>query len=254
MTQARMKVEFSMKGQFPNVRQAWGDILVLTATAARQEWVKAARQKLHTTAKLYTDAISDPVVKRSSAVITLRGWLPNALECGHPPWDMKPFLLKGRKAKRDKRGRPYTTVPFGLKAPGGGDRGPSPPVMPSSIYKRASQLQYGQSMNLPKKYEGYGIRTRLTPDIKKWDSYTWKTSPFQGITKIQRFSGDPMSRYVATGGKRAGMRSGYQTYRRVSKASDPNSWLHPGFRSIRALDQAVVNLEKIFPEIVSRIL
>jgi len=126
--------------------------------------------------------------------------------------------------------------------------------MPRPIYKLASQLKFGESLSLPKKYENYSIRTRFSPDIRKWGSYTWKSSPFQNVTRISKFSGDPMSRSIATGGPRATRKPGYVSFRMVSKNSDPNSWIHPGFRRHDIMERAVENYERIVPDILNKVL
>jgi hypothetical protein len=120
--------------------------------------------------------------------------------------------------------------------------------MPSSIYKRASALEVGQSMTLSKKYEGYGLRTRLSADLKRWGSYTWKTSPYQGITKVARW---PNLIPLGTPRESAGM---YMIFRRVSRKSDPNSWIHPGFKSINLIDQVQNKMSDIFPKILDNVL
>lgn len=157
-------------------------------------------------------------------------------------------FLRSPKVKRDRKGRPYLTIPFGLKTPGGGDRGTSPPVMPRPLYRLASRLQFGESIGrLPRKYEGYAIRTRLSPDLKQWGHYTWKASPFAGVAKVRRYPGELPT--APTG--RMGI---YMTFRRVSKKSDPNSWVHPGFKQKNFMEQAVGKLDNMLPEIIEKVL
>lgn len=250
------KIEWSVtletRGALPGLRGAEKEILSLAADSARCEWIKAAKNRLRTTAKVYIDAIQPPIIKGRTATIKLKGWLPNALEEGHPPFDMKKGLLKGPHAKKDKKGRPYNIVPIPVKS--FGSIGGTPPVMPRPIYRMASQLKFGENLTLPRRYQNYAIRTRFSPDIRKWDHYTWKSSPFQNVTRIAKFSGDPMSRYIATGGPRATRRPGYVSFRMVSRNSDPNSWIHPGFRRHDIMETAVTGFERSIPDILNRIL
>jgi len=159
-------------------------------------------------------------------------------------------FLRSPKAKiGGKIGRTtnkYITIPLRLKS--SGSMGGSPPVMPSTIYKKASQLEIGGRLTLSKKYEGLGLRTRLSADLKRWQHYTWKTSPFQNIVKVPRFTG-----LVKLGLPResAGM---YMVFRRVSKKSNPSSWIHPGFKAANLVDQVVSKVELMFPTIVNNIM
>jgi len=245
----KWEVSFETRGMLPSARQVMPEILRQVAEAVRREWINAARTRLHTSARRYIAAIGEPEIGRSAAVIRLRGdqdWLPNALEEGKAPYDMKPGLLRSKKAKRDKRGRPYIHVPFRLKTPGSQVTGPSPPVMPRPIYRLALRSQFGQSVNITKKYNNYAIRTRLSPDLKRWGHYTWKASPFAGVTKVRRFPGE-----LAT--SHAGGMAAYMTFRTVSRRSDPSSWIHPGLRPHNIMDVAAEKLKEIFPRIVEEV-
>lgn len=237
----KWKISIEMAGQLPNLKNIAQQALLLTAQAARQEWVRIARQRLRSTARGYISSIGPVEINRNMATIRLRsntpeGKLANALEDGASPYDLKKGLLRSSKVKRTKDGKPYIHVPFQLKTPGGGARGSEPSVMPRSIYRMASQMGIGQPMKLPKKYEDYGIKTRLSADIEKWGHYTWKASPYQGIVKTPSGGG---------GGK-----STYHTFRTVSKNSDPSSWIHPGFRKLGAIEQASQKVEQIFAEVM----
>jgi hypothetical protein len=245
MPQARWKVSMDLKGQLPNVKQQMREVLRLTADAARVEWVKSAKNLLHTTVNQYVEGIGYPTIKGFTAEIKLSGWLPNALEEGISPFDLKIGLLKSKKAKRMKKGGKYIRIPFGLKTPGA--QGVSPQVMPAPIYKSAVKLNFGQSVKLPVKYENMGLRTRLSPDLKKWQHYTWKSSPFAGITKVQKYPGMLPS-------SKTGKLAAYKTFRTVSSKSDPSSWVHPGFRDRKILEVAANQIQHIFPEVMNQVM
>lgn len=241
---AKWNVSVQTKGMLPSVKKHMKEIVMLTADAARHEWIKEAKKSLRSTATVYIQAIGEPTVKGIKAVIKLTGWLPNAMECGHEPYDMKPGLLKGPKSRTSKSGGRYNIVPFPMKT--SGSRGASPPVMPEPIYRRALKMGFGESMALPKKYEGYAIRSRLSPDIKRWGNYTWKSSPFSGITKVRKWPGELPTTL-------AGRRAAYMTFRTVSSKSDPSSWIHPGFRAKNLMEAAADHLNQIFPDIVNKV-
>lgn len=154
---------------------------------------------------------------------------PTWLEDGKAPWDMKPLLLAGPKAKSGKKGR-YATIPFRHGTPGGvGQAGPS---MPDDIYAMAKELGEGESVG-EEEVGTIGLRSKL-PVGGMAAAYTWKSSPYLGMQKMSFEYGK------ATQGK-------YLTFRRVSENSDPNSWWHPGFRRY-GIAQAVV--EKVRPMVI----
>ncbi len=250
MAKSLLTISLEMKGAFPSTKSQMRDILMMVAEEAQHEWHKLARNKLHGTAHAYISSIMPPVYSRNQVTITLRsdtpeGRLANSLEQGCGPFDMKPGFLRSSKVKGKGQNK-YLTVPLRLKS--FGSRGDSPPVMPSTIYKKASALQVGQSMTLAKKYEGYGLRTRLSADLKRWENYTWKTSPFQGITKVARW---PNLIPLGTPRESAGM---YMIFRRVSRKSDASSWIHPGFKAINLISQVENKIDNIFAKILDNVL
>lgn len=246
---SRWKIQMQLKGALPPVRRQMKTVLMAVAQEARKEWVRMARSELYSTASSYIIGIQEPTIRGSTVEIKListkENPLPDMIENGCGPFDMKPGLLRSPKAKKSKKGGRYITVPLYMKTSGA--RGASPPVMPASIYKSAKQLGFGQSLSLSKTYEGYGMRTRLSADIKRWGHYTWKTSPFQGITKVRRYPG-----LVPLGLPRELLAS-YMTFRRVSNKSDPASWIHPGFRSRRFIERTAEKINDILPRILDSV-
>jgi len=229
--------EIIIKTKGTTARNSLPQLIPMCAERIKTEWQKLARQNLHSTASIYADALQVEH-QTNQSIVTLKGDFPNALERGAPAFDMKPGFLGSSKAKRDAKGNTYFTVPMGLKAPGSGNRGPSPPVIPWSVYKSVSRSPIGTTHKLPLKYEDLGIRTRLSPDPQSWGHYTWKTSPFENIKKT-----------AGPGGRGA-----YMTFRRVSEKSDPNSWIHPGFRTLnlakRVTAMASEIVSKTFADLV----
>ncbi len=234
---AKWKITWEQKGALPNVKAMMPALMGVAADLARSEWIKVARATLRTSRDEYIRGIQAPVMEGKNVVIRLSGWLPNALEQGLSSFDMKPGFMGSSKAKGLQN--KYFTVPFQLRSPG--SAGGSPPVMPGSIYSMASKLRFGQTLKLPKKYEGYGLRSKLSRDF---GNYTWKTSPYQGIARERRFPGESRS-------SPAGRMAQYKTFRRVSKNSASSSWIHPGFRARDLMERAVANYESKISEVVS---
>jgi hypothetical protein len=109
---AKWNVTVSTKGALPNIKQHLSEIVSIVAQTAKEEWVREAKRSLHSTRNMYVEGLGDPEINNNVAVIRLSGWLPNALEDGLSPFDMKRGLLQGPKAKRSKTGNPYTVVPL----------------------------------------------------------------------------------------------------------------------------------------------
>jgi len=110
--------------------------------------------------------------------------------------------------------------------------------MPRPVYRLASQLNVGgSSLNLPVKLSGHGMQSKLSQDLSKFGNYTWKSSPYSGMVKVQK-----------------GRRAGFMTFRRVSKNSNTSSWIHPGFPGIFASETAVNKIQNQVSIIAERIL
>jgi hypothetical protein len=149
-------------------------------------------------------------------VVSTKPALAWRVEQGYPSFDMKPGLLAGPRAKRGKQG-PYATVPFTHGT--AGTVGAKGPPMPPDVSARAQGLPRGGRLT---GMGEYGRRSKLTMQAN-WNKprgmagpmmahpYTWKVSPYEGMVR----------------GGRPGHTT-YTTYRRVSGASDPASWIHPG--------------------------
>lgn len=234
----------SVEAHVPNVRRTMSPLIAALSEVARNEWIREARQRLRTTARAYVNSILPVEHRGTKATIRLTdktsdGQLANMLEQGHGPFDMKPGLLRSSKAKKTATGRPYIHVPFRHRVPGGGDRAD---VMPRPIYRLAKNLPAGTGLKLPPAISAWGMRTRLSPNTSKWGAYTWKSSPYAGIVRSLQFPGQLVSP------------SRYDSFRTVSRRSDPNSWIHPGFQARNLMEAAARNLERLAPEVFDRVL
>jgi hypothetical protein len=228
---AKWRIIIETKGAPPNIKEALNRTLNIVSEIARQEWVRVARQRLHRTAETYVQGISDISGRGSKRIIKLIGWLPNALEEGTGPYDLKRGLLRSPKARRDAQGRPYIAVPFTHATPMAKIN-----PMPAPIYRLAKSLETGgPGLQLPKRLEGWGLRSRLSPNKRKWGPYTWKFSPYEGMIKTR---GLPEAHKM--------QRSAYMTFRTVSTKSDPDSWIHPGFRPLKAMEEAQERMHSRF--------
>lgn len=178
--------------------------------------------------------------------LVIKGAAVRALEFGSNPFDMKPGLLAGPKARTAKDGDRYNIIRFqhgtgstastGTGLTGGAYK----PQMPTEV-KRAAQAAGGKSIS---PITPWGQRSSLNierlakANKAQWKAavgqrlyrgmgliekgYTWKSSPFAGL----RREGEP------------GHRS-YATYRAVSDKSGPYSWIHPGITALHFIKNAL---------------
>lgn len=166
----------------------------------------------------------------------------NLLEAGHGPIDLKPGLLRGPKSRVGKNGR-YNIVSFRHGAPNTDANRNDP--MPLSVYKSFSsdvkradaQKQAGASAIGGTSYTS---KSSSSPGSR---SYSWGSKYDPNSTMGQKSKlifdrGKLMGKYTHKAGKYAGMvrlqqstsrskRGGYFTFRIVSAASDPMSWIVP---------------------------
>lgn len=164
------------------------------------------------------------------------------LEAGHGPIDLKPGLLRGPKSRMGKNGR-YNIVSFRQGAPNT-DASRNDP-MPLSVYKAfSSEVKRVDEMKKAGASATSGTSyTSMSSSSPSGRSYSWglKYDPHSQIgrqTKTIMDKGVLKGTYTHKSGKYAGMvrlqqstskskRGGYFTFRVVSAASDPMSWIVP---------------------------
>ena len=184
------------------------------------------------------------------------------LEQGHGPIDLKPGLLRGPKSRVGKNGR-YNVVSFRHGSPNSDPQRNDP--MPLSVYRSFTndvkqidaQRQAGATA---KSGTSYSSKSSVTPGSR---NYMWgkKYDPGSKIgqqTKLILDKGKLKGTYTHKAGKYAGMvrlqqstskskRGGYFTFRIVSSASDPMSWIVPE-KEPWPVRQAVTDFMRPFAE------
>jgi len=195
----------------------------------RDRWYQEAQKLLKSSRTEYLLGLSsesimypyegDPFV----GAIFLQGELPNMLESGFKPFDMKPGFQRSPMAKRTKGGQGwYLTIPFRHSTPGSFMYGKP---MDQEIYNKAKKLQHWTKMRV----KG-GEKT-------SWTGYKHKANIYDSLTRITK-------QYART------KQSQYMTFRRASSNSDPLSWMHPGFSGVHIAER----LESYSEQIVRRII
>ena len=130
------------------------------------------------------------------------------LEYGKGPWDMKPMLLGGTKARISKAGVRYNIIPFRHAVPGGTSNTAVGRVMPQSIFNQAKALRPGQKLT--------GTERTHRPGQNPTSGYQHKNGKYEGMSKISK------TYEKATQSK-------YMTFRVVTSNSPAGSWIHPGY-------------------------
>jgi len=200
------------------------------------EWEILANQTLKSSRLEYISSIKVVDEGFAKGAVVLTGWLPNAIESGKSAYDMKPGLLNGPKAKTGKNGK-YNTVPFSVGTPGALEENFSGGILPPPIYDAVKNKPLTQTVpgggKASKGLTGDEIpsmfRTPKTKQVKlTGGEYTHKSSIFEGVRKVQ----DPVTK-----------QNRYQSFRRVSEVSDPNSWQHPGIQQQNISDKALQSFD-----------
>ena len=220
----------------------------VTANFARN-WEQEAMRTLKATRNLYVRNIVVVDEGYGKGAVVLTGFLPNALESGLEPFDIKFGLLNGPNARVSKDNNRYNTVPFRFAAPTSlGESEVFSGILPQEVAEviRAKpqdipvagggrRTQGIRPQEIPASFREPVVRSapKVTPQI--WDDYRHKSSIYQGVARVQ----DPV-----TGQQR------YQSFRRVSDNSDPDAFIHPGLNPSNLADKALENTD--IPSVVGR--
>lgn len=238
------------------------------SAAARARWIRAAQTELRSTAQDYIAGISEVEAGDGVRVITLEGWLPNAIESGIGPWDLRDTVLgPDAKVKVSASGSRYRSVPFRHGTPGttglagtpmGLRYGPQPDQslafasaryldhsaaaeLGQTLYKRAKALRDRKKKSgkikrgtLPAGVGGVGL---LAP---------WHTTDiYAGMRRVRKT-------YVNASGKQT-TQSQYMTWRTISTAN-PTGWIHPGIEARHFLGQVERHVQDIAGELFQQAL
>ena len=157
--------------------------------------------------------------------IGISGFLPMAVEFGTPKFDMKRRLYGSsgtghrhvqfdlfRRVRTNKKGKLYAIVPFRHATEGSaGDRRmhvPPAPIVKQMVGRRRGTVLKGIA-------DKYKTRSRAT-------GYVSQVPRYEKLTKL---------------------RSGWHTFRTMHEDSDPNSWIHPGFRAHMIHERVINHIE-----------
>lgn len=215
------------------------DFTVKEVTASfAEEWEKQASENLNSTRNQYMRSIVVTNPAKFQGAVELIGDVPNMVESGRGPFDMKPFLLNGKNSKVDKYGNRYNIVPFSIGTPEALEENFTT-IMPTEVYEVAKELETDISTvggmrsqgvtsdMLPEKYREKITKNVFNPKSERFEEYTHKNSIYEGITKYK---------------SEVTNQNSYMSFRRVSEKSDPLSWIHSGFTAMNLAEKALQEL------------
>lgn len=174
------------------------------------EGVNLARQRLSGTYSKYVSNLKYSDLGNGVYVIFLvEGSIGDKLENGWSSYDMKPGFLSSPKVKMSKKGNPYIDIPLNIE--------------PHS--KRPSKQRV---MDMRSAVDKVISDKTIKKRFEKFDSGSSGISKYGDVTRYDGIKDPRVHGLVKiTHPQKAKKGSKYFIFRRVSNASDPNSWLNP---------------------------
>jgi hypothetical protein len=223
------------------------DAVVKTVTkVVETSWRNQAKKSLGSTRSQYMNSIIVGEAGRFANVITLVGTLPNMIEQGIDPFDMKKGFEDSSKKviTKNKDGALgwYLTIPFTFAQPTSlGESQTFTGVLPSEVSNilKGKQKKEGQKAKLtlsdiPDEFKVPQMRPEVTLGTGELiPEYKHKHSIYEGISQPKK-GGAVMS------------------FRRVSNNSDDNSWIHTGISAHNLAEKAIDDAK--IPEVVGDVI
>jgi len=212
------------------MREQFKHAIAGIARGAQAEWIRLAQERLKSSRADYIDGLSKAQSFKAYSVgtkqvyeVQLVGRMPNNFEFGMAGFDMKsvrPGWLGGSKAKTNKEGKKYISIPF---------RHSMSSSARVAYSGRAAKM--GLQSKLKSTAKRYGldkmIRStsgRVIPGPVARVPNVSSVHPFlRGLTRIQK---------PTSSGKGS---STMMTFRTMSENSSPSSWVHPGIVGAKIL-------------------
>lgn len=210
----------------------------------KQKWEALAKQELHSTVPIYLQNLNLIDKGRFAKTIVLTGELPNMIESGASPFDMKEGFKKSQYVKYtvpvyNKKGKMirqggdwYLTIPFRQGTPGIVGQAGFANEMPQEIYSIMVHRNPGNPLTAEEIPEPYDVpRSRAAIVDEKtnqvlYAEYQHKSSIYEGLTK-----------YAAA--YQQVVQNTYKSFRRAGANSDPLAWIHKGIKAHNLAEKAV---------------
>jgi hypothetical protein len=237
---------------------------------ARSKWESAARVELDSTRQDYIRGIQPVQSEPGVRVVVLTGWLPNAVEHGQDPYDMRTTILhnpNSRIRRKSADGGWYASVPFRHKTPGtsdmagapmgsqhgprggayqgdlhGGMTGAQSVKLGKSIHRAAMKLKESVTSHNAK-----GERTKTVWGGKKGRLPAGLAPKLHERHATDIFAGMARVRHVY----QKSTDTQYMTWRTIS-TKNPEGWMHPGIQARHLSRQVAEHIQRQAPLLVAR--
>lgn len=217
-------------------RQARAKRLAVAIAAAWKATAHEAGEDLGSVLRDYKRGITITQATPDLVIVTLQGIVPNLLERGQPPHDMRDYLLRTVRAgaapiRRDKSGRPYRFIMFRKKV--------------AEIRRMGDSAAYDDAKSMSATMSGtegkliYGARMasgRSRHYINK-SGVRSVSDALSGMVKLVGIT-------TEAGASRAGSNTTYATWRTVSYKR-PEAWQHPGRPALNLARIVTDNINEI---------
>ena len=199
------------------IRDTWQQVVVgtLQVPGAKSPKVNVGLREIYAN----SIATGNVIVRGGSVTqrILAATQIASDLEDGKGPWDMKPMLLNGPKARVSKKGIRYNIIPFRHGTSANYSPNSTAPPMPKGIYQQARELKASVRQGNAMKWGGR-LPATGKPGQNPTTGYQHKHDIHEGMVRIEKT-------YQKT------TQSKYLTFRVVSDKSDSRSWWHPGYEA-----------------------
>lgn len=239
-----------LKSQFPGqitdlqISELTETCVLLVTKAVFSKWEAIAKQELHSTLPEYLHNLNIVDKGRFQKQIILSGTLPEMVEEGASPFDLKYHFEKSSRVrytvpKYNAKGKKvynggdwYLTVPFRHGTPGIVGQAGFSNEMPQEIYalmfKRAANVPLTKA-EIPDEYAVPKSRAAIYDEDTGqllYGEYRHKASIYEGLVK-------------KSAAYNVAIQNTYHSFRRVSKNSDPLSWIHSGIEAHNLAKKAI---------------
>ncbi len=205
-----------------------------------------AQLQLHSTRNRYLRAIQtfSDYPGHAAVVLSLNDKLVRMIEEGKGPFDMKVGMLNSPKAKTNKEGGKYLTIPFRWATPNAiGESEVFTFKMPDEIHAIVKKKELtipvvgggikSAGLTVQEIPEMYRVKTGRQPILSQtgktlFDAYQHKSNIYEGLSKYQD---DVTSQNT------------YKSFRRVSENSDPDAFIHPGIKEYNLFQLALNDMD-----------
>lgn len=217
-------------------REARAKRFAVAIAAAWKATAHEAGDDLGSVLRDYKRGIVISQATSNMVIVTLQGIVPNLLEQGQPPHDMRDYLLRTVRAgaspiRRDKKGRPYRFIMFRRKV--------------AEIRRMGHKGAYGEAQSLEATMSGSGGRllygSRMPSGrAKHYISRGGVRSVSDALSGMVKLVGVT----TAEGAQRGGTNTTYATWRTVSYKR-PEAWQHSGRPALNLAHQVIDNIDQI---------